>query len=69
MDTSQTAQAFMLRVDDAEKILRWNTAKPGTAALTEVVGKVRPTEREEHTSEMVSSMAQDLAAAKVARGE
>lgn len=69
MDTCRTAEELIRPAVDPERIIRGNKAGSSTAAMTEGVGKVCPTGREDDTSEVISSMILALAPAEAARIE
>lgn len=56
-------------VEDLERFPRENKPGSSTAAVAEIIGKIRPTGREKNTSDAIPSMAKDLAAVEAARHE
>lgn len=69
INKGRTAQDLMHPAEDSELSTRRNMAGLGTDTVTEDVGKVRPTRREENTSRVVSSVALALEGAEARRTE
>lgn len=64
----RTALDLVHPVVDPEKIMRKNMVGPSTVSLTENVGEVRPTWRDENTFKVIPTLGQVLAVAKDAGG-
>lgn len=69
MKTSRIAEKFTSPAELPERIIRGNMIRPSTAKMTGNAGKVNSAGREVNTSGAISSTAQALAAADVAREE